>query len=287
MALAQEGAEPTCVKYPCNKLVSIMRRASSFTPQYALDEAKRWYGPNAGQTWHRIPQIRGMTPRADRTESRNRLAIDEDSFVVCSFGFLHPFKLNHRLLEAWLSSPQARDDSCNLIFVGENHGGPYGNGLLERIKAAGREDRVRITGWVSQGEFRMYLAAADCAVQLRTSSRGESPRAVLDTLYHGLPTIVNANGPMAEYPMMCLIKLSDNFDDAELIESLERIRRDESLRVRLGIAGRGYISDNRAPMKTGSLYRDAIEWDATGSPPSPVQGAVEVADSDLGAHCTI
>ncbi len=275
MALAQEGAEATCVRYPCNKLVLDHATSVIVHSQYAVDEAKRWYGPNAAHTWHRIPQIRGVTPRAGRTESRRCLAIGEDSFVVCSFGFLHPFKLNHRLLEAWLSSPQARDERCNLIFVGENHGGPYGNGLLERIEAAGREDRVRITGWVSQGEFRMYLAAADCAVQLRTSSRGESPGAVLDTLYHGLPTIVNANGPMAEYPDDVLIKLSDNFDDAELIESLERIRRDESLRVRLGIAGRGYISDNHAPMKIGSLYRDAIECAATGSPHARYKGLLK------------
>lgn len=264
--LTRDGTEATCIRYPCNKIVIDHATSVIAHSRYALREAERWYGPNTAQEWHLIPQIRNATPRFDRTEARRRLGIREDIFLVCSFGFLGPFKLNHRLLEAWLNSPQAEDERCRLIFVGENSDDSYQRGLVERIKAAGREDRVRITGWVSQDEFRMYLAAADCAVQLRTSSRGENSRVVLDALYHSLSTIVNANGSLAEYPDDVLIKLTDNFDEAELIEALEKVRQDESLRVRLGISGRAYISDNHAPKKIGILYRDAIEWAATGSP---------------------
>lgn len=275
MTLAQEGPVAAATRYPCNKPVLDYATGVVVHSQYALDEAKRWYGPGACQTLRRIPQIRGVTPRADRDESRHFLGISPDSFVVCSFGFLQSFKLCHRLLQAWLNSPQAKDERCHLIFVGETSGGPYGESLLELIKAAPRKDGVRLTGWVSQDQFRMYLAAADCAVQLRTSSRGETSRVVLDTLYHGLPTIVNANGSMSEYPDDVLIKLDDNFDEAELIASLERLRHDESHRARLGVAARSYISDKHAPMKIGRLYRNAIERAATVGPHARYRGLLK------------
>ncbi|MBV5324346.1 MAG: hypothetical protein J0626_03220, partial [Rhodospirillaceae bacterium] len=86
---------------------------------------------------------------------------------------------NDQLLEAWLESPLAQDPRCRLVMVGENHVGSFGNALSNRM--AGQRN-VSITGFVSMELFRTYLAAADCAVQLRCRSRGETSGTILDSL---------------------------------------------------------------------------------------------------------
>ena len=96
-----------------------------------------------------------------------------------SFGFLDPIKLNHRLLEAWLASPLSQDEACFLIFVGENHGGDYGQQLLDKIAGSSAAARIRITGYVEESHYRDYLAAADLAVQLRTAAGARHPRPFL------------------------------------------------------------------------------------------------------------
>nr|WP_274378616.1 glycosyltransferase [Desulforamulus profundi] len=126
------------------------------------------------------------------------MGLAEGDFVVCSFGMLGPTKLNHRLLAAWLATPMAKDKTCRLVFVGENHGGEYGASLLEAIHRSGCGERIKITGFAPAVQYRQYLAAADVAVQLRALSRGETSAAVLDCMNYGLPAVVNAHGSLAE-----------------------------------------------------------------------------------------
>ena len=119
-----------------------------------------------------------------------------------------------------MRSSLAQDASVHLVFVGENDGGAYGQHLLDKIRQARLQDRVRITGWADGETFRRYLAAADLAVQLRTLSRGETSGAVLDCMNHGLPTVVNAHGSLAELDPAAVWLLPDDFEDAELVEAL-------------------------------------------------------------------
>ena len=81
--------------------------------------------------------------------------------------------------------------------------------------------------------FEEYLAAADIAVQLRGSSRGETSKAVLDCLAYRLPVILNANGSMAEYPNTAVYKLQDDFSEMELVQALELLKANHEERQRL------------------------------------------------------
>jgi glycosyltransferase involved in cell wall biosynthesis len=179
--------------------------------------------------------------------------------VLCSFGFLDPTKLNHRLLECWFGSSLSKDAHCHLVFVGDNHWGEYGANLVQRITERGLDDRVRITGFASPELFRQYLTAADLAVQLRTHSRGETSAAVLDCMNHALPVIVNANGAMAELEREAVCMLSDEFDDEELVSALETLWQEPDKRHALGQRAQALIRDRNSPAKCASLYAEAIE----------------------------
>src|SRR5205085_4407932 len=99
----------------------------------------------------------------------------------------------------------------------------------------------------------------DCAVQLRTSTRGETSAAVLDCLLYGAPTIVNAHGSTASISDELLVKLPDTFTTDELAAALTRVHGDEALRDALAHKALAHMQAEHAPAHVGRLYFDAIE----------------------------
>lgn len=245
--------------YPCN--AGVLRNALGMIvhSENSRRLARQWYGPDAARGWAVVPHLRVPEPAADRAGARRTLGLRDDDFVVCSFGLLGPSKLNDRLLSSWLASPLAQDKRCVLVFVGENQAGAFGQDLVAAIRRSGLEKRIRITGWADTATFRQYLAAADAGVQLRTRSRGETSGTVLDCMNYALPTIVNANGSMADLRDDGVWKLADDFSDSDLATALEALWRDPQRRRALGDQARRIILDDHAPFVCADLYRQAIE----------------------------
>lgn len=226
---------------------------------YSCKLARQWYSDYDPANWHVIPLLREPALQPDRAEARRQLGLGEDDFVVCSFGFLDPSKLNHQVLDAWFGSSLAQDKTCKLVFVGDNHGGAYGEQLLDTIRRSGHASTVKITGYASRETFHQYLQAADMAIQLRTTSRGETSAAVLDCMNYGLPLVVNANGSMAELDAEAVWLLPDDCTVDSLIEAINALHGDPQLRATLGNHARSVIHDKHAPAACARAYFEAIE----------------------------
>jgi glycosyltransferase involved in cell wall biosynthesis len=246
-------------RYPCS--LEVVRGALGLVVHSAYSRrlADEWYGASGALPLTVIPHLRVAQIGSGRAEARRALGIGEDRFLVCSFGLLGPTKLNQRLLDAWFASGLAADPRCLLVFVGENERGDYGAALVAAIRRHGAADRIRITGWTDMDSFRQYLAAADAAVQLRTLSRGETSGTVLDCMNYGLPTMVNANGSMADLDEEGVVKLADDFSDADLTAALECLAHDDALRARVGAKAREIIATRHAPRACADSYAHAIE----------------------------
>lgn len=220
--------------------------------------ARRWHGPDAERRLAVIPHLRAPRKQTNRNAARRVLGLSANDFVVCAFGGLGPTKLNHRLVEAWLTSRLSQDPRCTLLFVGSNEGGHYGRGLAEQIKEA-KGHRVRITGWEDEERFQLYLAATDVAVQLRALSRGETSGTVLDCMNGGVPLIINAHGSMANLPDGTAWMLPDNFADAELVEAIETLERDAAKRCADAERASDHVRRNNNPDEVAARYADAME----------------------------
>ena len=250
-------------RFPCN--LSLLQDAAGVIVHSAHSArlAGLWYGEQASADWAPIPHLRVATPIPDRAAmrraARDKLGLQQDIFLVCSFGFIAPTKLTHRLLEAWLQSALHGNRHCGLVLVGENHGGDYGGQLVKRIRQSGAEENVRIAGWTEMRDYELYLQAADISVQLRCLSRGETSGAVLDCMNHALPTIVNAHGSMADLPEGAVWKLDDEFADADLVAALETLWRDTDKRDAFAREARRQITTVHDPAHCARLYADAIE----------------------------
>lgn len=255
----QSGNDTVKNQYPCNLPVLQNALGVVVHSKFARSLAKKWYPSIAGQEWPIIPLLRKPTESTPQADVRKLLNIDAEAFVVCSFGMLGKTKLNHRLLNAWRASALAENKKCLLFFVGENNHGEYSDMLLRTIHKQGLNKQVSITGWADRKTFTSYLNAANAGVQLRTMSRGETSAAVLDCMNHGLPTIVNANGSMAELPDDAVIKLPDNFEDKDLTQALETLWKNPSKQKNFGERARKIIADDHAPKRCAEQYANAIE----------------------------
>lgn len=255
----QKDAGLVLSKYPCNlgvlqdSLGIIVHSVTS----YKL--AEKWYGRIDQKDLKVIPLLRNPPQTTDRSSAKAILGFQKNDFIVCSFGFMAPSKLNHRLLSAWLESTINHDQTCHLIFVGEKPSGEYGSKIMSILSNAQPDNRISITGWVDMDTFQQYLLAADVGVQLRSLSRGETSASALDCLNYGLATIVNANGSMAELPDEAVWMLPDEFSDEQLAEALETLWKDKSLRQKMGDNGRSIILQHHSPILCAESYKHAIE----------------------------
>jgi glycosyltransferase involved in cell wall biosynthesis len=253
------GRDVSIARFPCNARALRDSIGVIVHSHHAIQLACQWYNDRVSDRMRAIPFLPFPPEETARISARRRLGLPEDAFVVCSFGWIAPVKLNDRLLEAWLASPLAKDMTCYLAFVGSNHDGEYGQRLLARIATSGNASRIQITGYCQEINYRDYLAAADLAVQLRTGSRGETSAAVFDCLARGVPLVVNAHGSAAELPDDAVMKLDDNLADEELSAALARLRGDAELRRKLAARGAAYVSEMHQPEHIAELYRNTIE----------------------------
>lgn len=277
----KEGRNPSIWRFPVNKGVLDAATGVIVHSDFSKQLAETWYGEGAADGWRTIPLLRGKPEGAASPEAkaaaRARVKLAAGDYLVCTFGMLGRTKLNEELLDAYLASPLADDPHCKLVFVGANEPGMYGATLAKKIADSPARERIRITGFADPATYADYLAASDCAVQLRTSTRGETSAAVLDCLLYGVPTIVNAHGSTAAISDELLVKLPDTFSTAELADALARVRAAPQLRAELSARALAHMEREHAPAHVGRLYFDAIEHVARRGEPAQYSALVQAA----------
>lgn len=128
--------------------------------------------------------IAPVAPESDRHAWRERLAVDDRSFVACMVANLHALKDHVTLLHAWrkVVSEFDRNERSALLVLAGRHDGAYESltALATDLKLNGA---VRFAGPVS--DVAGLLSASDVSV---FSSRSEGcPNAVLESMAAGLP----------------------------------------------------------------------------------------------------
>ncbi|MGH1573402.1 glycosyltransferase [Methylobacterium sp. P31] len=144
-----------------------------------------------------IPLLRAVA-HPERSAAREQLSVANDELLLCAFGSVGKNKGSVRLLEAFAEFSRGSSVKAKLVFVGQGGTGDYGAQFDRRVAENVLAEKVEVTGYVDKETYETYLGAADIAIQLRAFTRGETSKAVLDCLAHGIPTVVNAHGPMAE-----------------------------------------------------------------------------------------
>ncbi len=259
----RQGEAAALAVYPCNLEVFAQADGVIVHSRHAQTLARTWAGPTPPCPVEVVP-LAHATPaaRRDRAAARARLGLAPDAFVVCSFGYAGAAKMSPELVEAWFA---AQLPGARLVLVGGHQFEGEASRALE-ARIAQSAGSIQLTGYASMDIYRDYLAAADVAVQLRTQSRGETSRAVLDAMAHGVTVLANAHGSAAELPAETALLLPDEASIADIAHALRVLADDPARRAALAEAGARYVRERHDPAHVAALYRDAIERAAQAGP---------------------
>ncbi len=259
--LEKDGVAAAKLKFPTSRRVIERADALIVHSDHSVDVLSEFFPLAARPSIFRAPMPLHPASREGaarrRQSARDLLGISERELLVVSFGFLADTKLNDLFLEAASILPERLHSRVKIVFVGENEGSDYGARI--RTMIAESPIQARITGFVDDETYSTYLDAADCAVQLRASSRGETSKAVYDCMAAGIPTIVNDYASFSEIDSGAVIKVEQRPTVTGLAKAIENLLMDPVERSCISDAARQCIEREHDPDLTAAVYRAAVD----------------------------
>ena len=245
-----------CTKSVIDKAIGII----SHSP-FNLEVAREFYPESFQAPYRIIPQlVIPPEPVSEQTrmQIRSKLGISEDEFVIATFGHVAWTKMGDKLLEAFLKSKLKSNEKVRLIYVGELAADEWGAELANAIKDAKLKHRISITGFLPDYDYRDFLICTDLAIQLRTNSRGGTPKGVLDCLSYGVPVIVNNDASYRDYPDDVVIKIDDNPKWSDISKALEASMAATEGLEQFSKNSFEYIKSQHNPNLCAAAYASAI-----------------------------
>lgn len=260
---ARNGHEIARNNWPIN--LNVLTKATSLIVHSPFHRhlLQRFYGCSILPDLKILPQLRKLPPlpsKSIKLSAREKLGISPDTLLFVSFGFVAPTKLNHLIIEAFSVVHRELGHTAQLTFIGEMAQDAYGNDLRKRITELGLTNKVYVTGYVDTFIYERYLAAADIAIQLRTDSRGETSRAVLDCLAYALPTIINDHGTNNDYHEETVFKINDPTTVKKLADAFIHLANNFSLRQSLAQKGRKLMEQEHHPGLVAASYASVLHF---------------------------
>ncbi len=185
--------------------------------------------------------------------------------VVASFGVVNRRKQGPLLVEAFAAATAvAATDGLaaapTLVFVG-----PVGDDDAATIRAVAARleiaDRVELTGSVSREIYENWLARTTIAVQLRSTTNGESSAAIGDCLAAGVPTIVTGIGASRELPTSAVVAVAGEVSAPDLGRVIGRLLASEDERQERSKAALAHAAGNTFAVAADALYREVSSDD--------------------------
>ena len=264
LAPAAENPDPigaAVVELPCTKWVLDRAIGVISHSPFNLQVARSFY-PQGWRAPYRIIAQMVQRPRlssaSERQRLRSELGFEADDVVIATFGHIAWTKWGDRLLQGFLQSSLSGNRQAYLVFAGEIAKDDFGSRLKSSIRRAGLGDRIRITGYLSESDYEKYLRIVDLAVQLRTKSRGGTPKGVLDCMAHRVAVMVNNDASYVDYPDDAVIKLSSEPSVDEIAGRLDELSAVPASRARYAQAGRRYVEEHHDPAQCAAEYAGAI-----------------------------
>ncbi len=229
-----------------------------------------------------VPMGMALPRLPSRDEARARLGVAPGAFLVVSHGHATPYKRLDVALRAFRRLLAWRPDARFLIAGSEAPNLGLGR-LIDLLGLRGRAGRL---GFVPAATVADLLAAADCCVNLRHPSAGETSASLLRIMGAGLPALVSDAGSFRELPDSCCVKIPvGRLEEPMLAEFLIELARNAPLRAALGARARAFVAGEHSPERSARGYLDALGA-LTGrtltlpeAPPGPAETGGEEAAS--------
>jgi glycosyltransferase involved in cell wall biosynthesis len=212
----------------------------------------------------RVVQMGVADPYTSRPDvevgaARARLRLPPDTFVVGTFGIVHPVKRVESCLRA-VARLLASVPDLVLLVVGRMAGPEYEQHLRWVAADLGVTEHVRFTGHVPKSELDAHLMASDVVVNLRTPTHQHMSAIIPRAGAAGKPVVIS-DIPGWEFmsePCFVRVRVDDREVD-ELTEALAGLAADARLRERLGAAARTRFELRGSSRQMAAAYLRVLE----------------------------
>ena len=176
----------------------------------------RQKGIGNGKEWLSIAPGVLVLPGHDKEESRMKLGLPSDEFLVGWMARMADVKNPHMLLKVAKLMP-----NTHFVMAG-------GGELLDEIRE-NKPENVTVIGWT---DASLFWSAVDCAVS--TSTNEGMPIALIEAQLAGIPIVATDVGSSAEVISHAETGFLVRNDPLELVKSLELLIRDREMLKKMG-----------------------------------------------------
>ena len=155
--------------------------------------------------------------KQNQLNCRNALNLPRNQVIIGSFGFATSAK---RILPILNALTRLRKENRDFLYVlvGEVE---KEIDMEKELQARNLSDYVKVTGFVSLEDFKLYMGVCDFCLNLRYPTQGESSGSLHRMLGMGKPAIVTDIGTFADYPDDVVLKV--RYDEHEVDDIYEAI----------------------------------------------------------------
>ncbi len=216
--------------------------------------------------------------KSEKLKIREKLGINQDTFVVSSFGLGAKTKSLDICIKLFSEFNKKHSNSAYII-VGDIFT-DYKKILDDLIRKVNIQDKVIFTGYVDKKPYDNYLAISDVCLNLRYPTRGETSRSMLKSLGAGIPTIVYDDAYFSELPDNVVIKVPLG-EENQIVEILDKISLDYGMKNVFSINALNYIKSKHSVEEAAKNYANALYDIQRRYSFVSIDGAVEFISSRL------
>lgn len=198
-----------------------------------------------------------------KKECRDKLQIPESVSVAGSFGFATTAKRILPILDALERLKETDSREFIYYIVGE----PQKELDLENaIARRGLQDHVRVTGFTSLEDFKLYMGACDFCLNLRYPTQGESSASLHRMLGMGKPAVVTDVGTFSDYPDDIVLKVRyDEHEVDDILTAMRTLTDDRKEFRKRSKKAVDFARENCDPLKNAERYHDFFQQVIQGS----------------------
>lgn len=192
-------------------------------------------------------------------KARSRLKVSASTFVIGTFGIVHPTKRLQECVRALAVLVASHPDS-RLIVVGRALDEGFVPRLRQLAESLGVAANVEFLGHVSRADFDDYMAACDVIVNLRLPTTTHMSAALIRAIAAGRPLIVTDLPEWRDIPGDVALRVPVGGDESgPLAAHLDRLASDVDLRRRMSAAARGFYEAHGTLDAMAARYGDVLD----------------------------
>jgi glycosyltransferase involved in cell wall biosynthesis len=266
---------------PLHRQVLDLAQGVILHSRFAAGRVQRPGGPPLLVVPHHLSPEVAALDGLDQATARRSLRLPARGPILLSLGHATPAKRIDVVLAAVARLAEEFPDLLHVV-AGAPDPGLDLTGIVARL---GLRDRVRVTGWLPEDAFLPYARAADLLVTLRHPQAGETSGALVRALGMGLPAVVDATGPAAEYPDAVVAKLPPGPEPAVRLAALvARLLRDPAGLAARGAAARSHLRREHGLAASAATYLAAIAAWGAGLPDARTAVAPDTLSAEPLKH---